>query len=70
MSRYPCICENFFQNFSREKKLGALGGGGGGLQQSSRPEREDLAAKINNFRSFHFLIFSFCHNNVYVPETL
>ena len=29
MSRYPCICENFFQNFSREKSVGGGGGRGG-----------------------------------------
>ena len=46
------------------------GGGGGGFQQSPRPEREGVAAKNINFYNFHFLFFSFCHNNDYVPEIL
>ena len=51
------------------KKVGWWGGGGE-LQQPPRPEREGVAAKINTFCSFHFLIFPFCHNNDYVPEIL
>ena len=33
-------------------------------------EREGVAAKINKFPDFDFLIFSFCHNNDYVAEIL
>ena len=57
-----------FKNFCHEKSWEV--GGGGGLQQPRCPEREGVAAKINKFPNFHFIIFSFCHNNDYVPEIL
>ena len=47
------------------------GGKGGCNNPLPRPEREVVAAKIDKISSnFDFLIFSFCHNNDYVPEIL
>ena len=66
ISRYPCICEKCFQKFCRENSWGV-----GGLQQPPPVLRgKRWQQKYINFRSFHFLIFSFCHNNDYVPEIL
>ena len=65
LSRYPCICEKNFQKFCHEKSWGV----GGGVATTPRPEREGVAAK-KKFCNFHFLLFSFCHNNDYVPEIL
>ena len=60
LSRCPSIYEKIFQKFFAVKQVG----GRGVATSPPRPEREGVAAKINiNFRNFHFLIFSFCHNN-------
>ena len=75
MVNLPTLCpdthvsmKKIFKNFFREKKLGD---GEGGLQQPPpRPETEGVAAKKINFRTLHFLVFYFCHNNDYVPEIL
>ena len=53
-----------FKNFCREKRWGEE------VATTNRPEREGVAAKVNKFRNYHFLIFSVCHNNDYVPEIL
>ena len=72
MVHLPTLCpdthvsmKKIFKNFCHEKSWGV-----GGLQQPPRPETEGVAAKINKFCSFHFLIFSFSHNNDYLPEIL
>ena len=46
------------------KKVGEGGGGGGVLTGKGWQQ------KYINFRNFHFLMFSFCHNNDYVPKIL
>ena len=51
--------------FSKIFAVKKVGGWGRGVAES-----EGMAAKIKNFRRFYFLIFSFCHNNDYVPEIL
>ena len=53
------------------KKAG--GGGGGGVATTGpvlRLRGTGWQQKYLNFRNFHFFIFSFCHNNDYVPEIL
>ena len=47
-----------------------IGGWGGGCNSPPYPEREGWQQKERSFCSFLFLIFSFCHNNDYVPEIL
>ena len=42
----PCIYEKMFPKFCHEK---GWGGGGWGVATTPRPEREGVAAKINNF---------------------
>ena len=44
LSRYPCIYEKIFQKFLPWEKLGV-----GGCNNPPRPEREEVAAKINKF---------------------
>ena len=65
LSRYSCIYEKFFKNFSREKSWGLWG-----LQQPPVLRGKGWQQRNINFRSFHFVIFSFCHNNDYAPEIL
>ena len=69
LSRHPCIYEKKFSKIFAVEKVG-----GGEVATTPPPllsmRGKGWQQKFKKFRNFHFLIFSLCHNNDYVPEIL